>query len=237
MAMSPVALTGSTTSQAVSIARRGRQPLDAYFVRPAVPAQTAGVLVIHEISGLTDHIRRVADRLGVQGYSALAIDLFSGGNRAVCLLRVMAGLMLRPLDNSGLRDLQESIAWLKQRPQIDSARIGVIGFCMGGGYALALACVDGDIKAAAPFYAMNPRPLSALAEACPIVGSYPEKDFTKKGAERLGRALTDYAVTHDIKIYPGARHSFFNDQGKAYDAAAARDSWERTLRFFEEHLQ
>jgi carboxymethylenebutenolidase len=235
--MSPVALTGSTTSQTVSIARRGRAPLDAYFARPAVPAQTAGVLVIHEIFGLNDHIRSVADRLAVQGYSALAVDLFSGGNRTVCMLRVMAGLMLRPLDNSGLRDLQEAIAWLKQRPQIDSSRIGVLGFCMGGGYALALACVDGDIRAAAPFYASNPRPLSALADACPVVGSYPEKDFTKRAADKLERALTNYGVTHDIKIYPNARHSFFNDQGNAYDPAAARDSWERTLRFFEQHLQ
>jgi carboxymethylenebutenolidase len=235
--MSPVAVTGSTTSQAVSISRRGRRPLDAYFVRPAVPARTAGVLVIHELYGLNDHIRSVADRLGVQGYSALAVDLFSGGNRTICLLRVMAGFMLRPLDNSGLRDLQESIAWLKQRPQIDSSRIGVIGFCMGGGYALALACVDGDIKAAAPFYGMNPRPLSAVAEACPIVGSYPEKDFTRQAAEKLERALTDYGVAHEIKIYANTKHSFFNDQGKAYDPAAARDSWERTLRFFEEHLQ
>ena len=196
----------------------------------------AAVVVIHEVFGLNDHIRRVASRFADEGYAALAVDLFSGGNRSLCLLRVMGGLMLRPLDNSGLRDLRASIDWLGQRPEVDPSRIGVIGFCMGGGYALALACIDDDVKAASVFYGLNPRPLSALDRACPIVGSYPEKDFTRRAAIKLEEELTNRHIPHDIKIYAGARHSFFNDDGKAYDAGAATDAWRRSLDFFAAHL-
>jgi carboxymethylenebutenolidase len=220
----------------VRIPRDDRPPLEACFVAPRTSTHGAAVVVIHEVFGLNDHIRRVATRFADEGYAALAVDLFSGGNRGLCLLRVMGGIMLRPLNNSGLRDLRASIDWLGQRPEVDPLRIGVIGFCMGGGYALALACVDDDVKAAAVFYGMNPRPLSALARACPIVGSYPENDFTRKAAIKLEEELTSCRIPHDIKIYPGARHSFFNEDGKTYDAGAAADSWRRSLDFFAAHL-
>jgi carboxymethylenebutenolidase len=84
---------------------------------------------------------------------------------------------------------------------------------------------------------MNPRPLEAVTRACPVVGSYPEKDFTANAARRLEPILERARVAHDIKIYPGARHSFFNNQGPTYHAEAARDAWQRTLAFFNTHLQ
>jgi carboxymethylenebutenolidase len=220
----------------VQIPREDRRPMAAYFVAPQAQAHRPAVVVIHEVFGLNDPIRRVASRFADEGYSALAVDLFSGGNRGLCLLRVMGGMMLRPLNNSGLRDLRASIEWLGQRPEVNASRIGVIGFCMGGGYAAALACVDDDVKAASIFYGMNPRPMSAFSDACPIVGSYPEKDFTRNAGVALERELTSRHIPHDIKIYPGARHSFFNEDGKTYDAAAATDSWRRTLDFFAAHL-
>ncbi len=153
------------------------------------------------------------------------------------MLRVMGGALIRPLDNAGLRDLGGQIDWLGSQPEVDTLRIGVIGFCMGGGFALALACVNDHLKASAVFYGGNPRPLSAVAKACPIVGSYPAKDpFTRGGASKLERALTQYGVPHDIKIYPNAQHSFFNDRLPTYNAEAARDAWQRTLAFFHTHL-
>ncbi len=221
----------------VEVKRTGRAPMSAYLARPATAATTPGVVVIHEIFGLNDHIRDVTRRLAAEGYAALAVDLFSGGNRALCLLRVMGGMLLKPLDNSGLRDLQAAVDWLKTQPGVDGGRIGAIGFCMGGGYALALACVDDDVRAASVFYGMNPRPLAAVARACPIVGSYPEKDFTRKSALALEEALTLHQRPHDLKIYPGARHGFFNDsRTRVYDATAAGDAWRRSLAFFQEHL-
>jgi carboxymethylenebutenolidase len=108
---------------------------------------------------------------------------------------------------------------------------------MGGSLAIALSCVDNRLKAIAPYYAMNPRPLGAVARACPVVGSYPDPDFTTKAGRKLDQELDKHAIDHDIKIYPGARHSFFNNQGRTYDADAAADSWRRVLAFFEEHIR
>ena len=101
---------------------------------------------------------------------------------------------------------------------------------MGGSFALQLACTADDLRAASVFYGQNPRPLEAISRACPIVGNYPERDFTANAARQLEPMLERYHVPHDIKIYPGARHSFFNDQGAAYQAEAATDAWARTWR-------
>jgi carboxymethylenebutenolidase len=221
----------------VEIVRPGAAPIPGCLAKPKGADRAPGVLVIHEAAGLNENIRGIAGRFARAGYVALAVDLFAGGNRALCMLRVMGEPFLRPLDNSGLRTLRSSIDWLQLRPEVDAARIGVIGFCMGGSYALMLACVEDDLKAASTFYGNNPRPLSAVAEACPIVGSYGSKDpFTRRAAVKLEAALTHYGVPHDIKIYPGAHHAFFNDRLPTYNAEAARDAWERTLAFFHDYL-
>jgi carboxymethylenebutenolidase len=87
------------------------------------------------------------------------------------------------------------------------------------------------------FYAQNPRPLEAVARSCPLVGSYPERDFITAGQGRkLDAALERFQVPHDVKIYPDAQHSFLNDRGRTYNAAAAQDAWARTLVFFADHL-
>lgn len=213
------------------------RPMDAYLALPAATTASApAVLVIHEIHGLTDHIRDVTRRFASEGYAALALDLFSGDTRAFCLLRIFYGILVRPLTNGTVGDLRAAIDFLQGQPGVDSTRVGVIGFCMGGSYALQLACVDDDLRVSAVFYGQNPRPLEVVARACPIVGSYPEKDFTAGAARKLEDTLQRYAVPHDIKIYQGAHHSFFNDTRKNYDAAAAADAWTRTLAFFREHL-
>ncbi len=213
------------------------QVMDAYWVVPDGPGPFPGVVVIHEIYGLNDNIRDIARRFAAAGYAALAIDLFSGKSRPLCLMRIVYGMLLRPLKNGVVKDLEATLSYLRAQPEVDKTRVGMIGFCMGGGYALQLACVDGDMRAASVFYGANPRPLDAVARACPIVGSYPEKDFTAGMARKLEAKLDHYSVPHDIKIYPNARHSFFNDRGAAYAPAAATDAWRRTLAFFEEQVK
>jgi carboxymethylenebutenolidase len=220
----------------LTVPREKGRPLQAYLAAPEDAGAHPGVVVIHEAYGLNDNIREIADRFAGAGYEALAVDLFSTGPRAVCMARVFGGLLLRPLRNGTVRDLQTALDFLGSRPGVDPARLGAIGFCMGGSYALQLACVDGDLRAASLFYGMNPRPLEAVARACPLVGSYPEKDFTAGAGRKLDQALDGHGVAHDVKIYPGARHSFFNDRGSAYDPDAAADSWQRTLSFFAQHL-
>jgi carboxymethylenebutenolidase len=221
----------------VARGRDGRHPMEAYLAQPDAAGRLPGVVVIHELFGLDDNIRHIARRFARKGYVALAVDLFSTGGRLACIFRIVYGMLIRPLQNGVVGDLQAAVQFLQRQPGVNAQRIGVIGFCMGGTYALQLACVDGDVRVAAPFYGMNPRPLEAVARACPIVGSYPEKDFTASAARQLEAALERYDVPHDVRVYAGARHSFFNDTRPAYDAQASADAWARTLAFFETYLQ
>jgi carboxymethylenebutenolidase len=211
--------------------------IDAYLVLPDAPAPFPGVVVIHEILGLNDNIRDIARRFARQGYAALAVDLFSGANRVTCMMQIFYGILIRPLSNSTLADLQSALGFLRLQPGVDAQRVGAVGFCMGGSYALQLAIADDQLQAASVFYGQNPRPMQAVAQACPIVGSYPEKDFTAKAAGELEAALERYDVPHDIKVYPDARHSFFNDQGQSFSPEASADAWQRMLDFFDTHLK
>ena len=208
----------------------------AYLALPDAPGPHPGVVVIHEAYGLNENIKDIAGRFADQGYAALAVDLFTGRNRAICMTRYMAGMLIGSVDRYGISDLKAALTHLAARPEVDPERIGAIGFCMGGGFAIAWACTDDRLKAIAPFYGANPRPLDAVKRACPVVGSYPEKDFTAGAGRALDQALEEYGIAHDIKIYPGAGQSFLNDRGHAYNEPAAEDSWTRVLSFFGEHL-
>jgi len=211
--------------------------LPAHLARPAGAGSHPAVVVIHEIFGLNDNIRDIAKRLAGAGYVALAVDLFGERNRALCTARLLGGLLLNSLDHRGIRELRRSLDWLAARPEVDGDRLGAIGFCLGGSFAIAWAATDDRLKAIAPFYAQNPRPLGAVARLCPVVGSYPERDFTAAMGRRLERALDAADVPNDIKVYPGASHSFFNERNPGrHDPAASEDAWRRTLAYFEEHL-
>ncbi len=223
-------------TETVTFASDGTQ-LGGYLARPDGAGPFPGVVVIHEIFGLNDDIRSVARRFADVGYVALAVDLFAGGNRAVCMARVVGGGFVNPLENRGVRGLKAALTALAGRPEVDETRLGAIGFCLGGGFAIAWACADDRLKAIAPYYGTNPRPFDAVARLCPVVGSYPGKDFTTRAGKKLDIALDGYDIPHDIKVYPEARHSFFNSQSSRYDAAAAEDSWTRVRAFFDERVR
>ena len=207
-----------------------------YLALPSRNGPHPGVVVIHEAYGLNDHIRDITRRFADAGYAGLAVDLFTDRNRAVCMTRYMTGLLLGSVNRYGIDDLKNGLTFLAKLPEVDPQRMGAIGFCMGGGFAIAWACTDSRLKAIAPFYATNPRPIDVVSRLCPVVGSYPEKDFTARAGRQLDRALDRHGISHDIKIYPDANHSFFNDTVRAYDREAADDSWRRVLKFFGEKL-
>ncbi len=209
--------------------------LPGFLALPGGDGPYPGVVVIHEAYGLNDNIRDIAGRFAAEGYAALAVDLFTGRSRAFCMAR-MFGSIMTGRDPFTLPDLAAAMDYLAAQPHVDADRVGAIGFCLGGGLALAWARREQRLRAIAPFYGTNPRPLEAVRRLCPVVGSYPGKDFTARSGRKLDTHLTQIGVEHDIKVYPGARHSFFNDQGRAYDAAAAADAWQRTLDFFAEHV-
>ena len=163
-----------------------------------------GVVVIHEAYGLNDHIKDITRRFADAGYAALAVDLFTGRNRAVCMSRYMAGMLIGSVNRYGIDDLKSGLTFLAKLTDVDAQRMGAIGFCMGGGFAIAWACTDSRLKAIAPFYAANPRPLDVVRRLCPVVGSYPEQDFTARAGRALDAALTRNDISHDIKTYPAA---------------------------------
>ena len=215
---------------------RGELKGGRYLATPDRLGPPPGVIVIHEAYGLNDHIKDITRRFADAGYVALAVDLFTDRNRAICMTRYMAGLLLGSVNAHGISDLKAALTYLARNRDVDAKRMGAIGFCMGGGFAIAWACTDSRLKAIAPFYGTNPRPLDVVRRLCPVVGSYPEKDFTANAGRKLDQALDKSDIAHDIKIYPGARHSFFNDSGRTYDKSAAEDSWSRVIKFFGEQL-
>jgi carboxymethylenebutenolidase len=203
------------------------------------------VVVVHEIFGLTDDIRALADRFAAAGYLALAPDLYAWGSAPRCLMATLKASAVgrgRALD-----DVDAARDFLAVREDC-TGKIGVIGFCLGGGLALVLA-PQGFAAAAANYGHLPPRdPKSRLAGACPVVASYGGRDRQLRGAAaKLDGLLDDLDVEHDVKEYPTARHGFlFPHTGRSkwaeplmvrYDPAAAADAWHRIFTFFAAHLQ
>jgi carboxymethylenebutenolidase len=207
-----------------------------FLALPATKRRHPGVIVIHEVFGLNEGIKQITRRFAGAGYVALAVDLFGGRNRAVCMARFMAGMLRGSVDRYGIDELKQALAYLMTLPEVDPDRVGAIGFCMGGSFVIAWACTDERLKAIAPYSASNPRPLEAVRRLCPVVGSYPEKDFTSSAGRTLEVELTKGAIPHDIKFYPRAPHSLLNEDARGFNKEAADDSWDRVMSFFGTHL-
>jgi carboxymethylenebutenolidase len=203
-----------------------------------------GVVVLHESFGLNDDIRQQADRLAAAGYVALAPDLIGSWRCLLATFRSLARGHGKPFD-----DIETARQALAAREDC-TGRVGVIGFCMGGGFALAAAARGFD--AAAPNYAHLPNDIDeALRGACPVVASYGAKDrmMPNGTVAKLESALTRAGVEHDVREYPDAGHSFLNRHdlgpggallrvaGVGYHEPSAEDAWGRILRFFEAHLR
>jgi carboxymethylenebutenolidase len=179
---------------------------------PSTPEPLPGVIVLHEIFGEQPEILRVADRFAEHGYGALAPDLFSSGIRLACLTRAMVE-MSRGGQGTICRAIEDSRSWLAARPEIDEQRLAVIGFCMGGGFALAFAATaPAGVRAAAVNYGAVPPKAQSLAGSCPIVASYGGRDrIMGSGAKRLRGHLERLGIEHDVKVYEQAGHSFMTD--------------------------
>ncbi len=209
----------------------------SHLALPDGPGPHPGVVVVHEAFGLNDNIRDICQRFTEQGYAALGVDLFGGRSRAVCMARMFIGAAAGNLEHFGVPALKAALGGLASRPEVDPDRLGAIGFCLGGSIVLTWGCTDNRLRAIAPYYGAAPKPREAIRRLCPVVGSWPGRDFTTKAAAILETELSAAGTAHDLKVYPGAKHSFFNDRGRSYDADAAADSWQRVLAFFADHVR
>ena len=222
--------------------------LTGEFVLPSGEGPWPGVVLVHEAFGVNDVMRRQAERFASAGYIALMPDLFTEGGARKCLSQTFREL------NSGtgrsFADIESARQLLIAR-QDCTGEVGVIGFCMGGGFALAAASLGFGVASAN--YGRLPKEIDrALAGACPIVGSYGGSDSSLKGAaKKLDDSLTRLGIDHDVKEYPDAGHSFLNDAesgppalrflmkrilGAGPNPEAATDAWHRIDAFFAEHL-
>ena len=214
---------------------------------PDGPGPWPGVVLVHEAFGITDVMRRQVQRVAEAGYLALMPDLFSQGGARKCLLDTFRAL--RAQEGRAFVDIESARTLLAGRSD-STGSVGVLGFCMGGGFALVAASKKFD--AASVNYGMLPKDLDATLEhACPVVASYGARDKSlRHAAEKIDVALTRHGIPHDVKEYPDAGHSFLNDEphtggvsfltnrilGAGPNPEATADAWQRIEAFFGEHL-
>jgi carboxymethylenebutenolidase len=210
----------------------------------AVPESGSGpaVIVIQEWWGLVPHITDVCDRFAAEGFVALAPDLYHGKTTTE---PDEAGKLMMALniDEAG-RDMGGAVDHLRSHPAVTSSGVAVIGFCMGGGLAMVLACQRPDgIAACAPFYGLIPWE-SAQPDwtrlAAPLRGHFAGEDgfFSPDQAQALEQRLRELGKDASIEIHPGVDHAFFNDtRPEVYNEAESRRAWDETIGFFREAVR
>jgi len=197
-----------------------------------------GVIVIQEWWGLVDHIKDLADRFAREGFVALAPDMYHG---TIAKSPDEAGKLLMALNIARAeKDLRGAIQFVLAQQETAGAKVGTVGFCMGGQLSLYAACANPNVGACVNFYGIHPNvhPNVAGLQA-PVLGFFAEKDgsVTPETARKLEAQLKSAGKQTEFHIYPGVSHAFFNDtRAEVYNATCARQCWERMLKFFREHL-
>jgi carboxymethylenebutenolidase len=229
----------------------------AYVARPSGEVK-GGIIVIHEIWGLVDHMKGIADRFAAEGYVALAPHLIETGltaemagelqeelfdperrSQAQPKIRELMSPMQAPdFGTKTLASVQECFRYLSEQPGVE-ARVGIMGFCFGGTYSFSLAVHQPKLKLAVPFYGHADFSVEELkAITCPILAFFGEKDERLMAQlPELKTKMNEAGVDFTATVYPDCGHAFFNDTNPfAYNKAAATDAWEKTLVFVAENI-
>ncbi len=218
---------------------KGNEKIKGYFVRPAkVSGKLPGVIVVHENRGLNPYIEDVARRLATENFIAFAPDgLTSAGGYPGN--DEEGGKLFQQVDKPKMtEDFIAAARWLKARSDC-TGKIGVVGFCFGGGMANTLAVRMGDdINAAVAFYGGPPPATEVPKIKAPLLLHYASLD-TRIAANwpAYEEALKANHIAYAAHVYEGANHGFHNDTTPRYDAAAAKLAWQRTLAFFNKNLR
>ena len=207
-----------------------------YLATPA-SGKGPGVLVIQEWWGLVPHIKRVADRFAAEGFSALAPDMYHGKTADE---PDGAGKLFMALNIAQAeKDLRGAATYLAQHSS--TAKLGAVGFCMGGQLALFAGTLNPNVGAVVDFYGIHPNVKPDYSKLSgPVLGLFAEKDgfVTPQTAREVDAAIKKAGKSSEIHIYPNVDHAFFNeDNTGAYNKPAADDAWRRTVSFFRQHLK
>jgi carboxymethylenebutenolidase len=227
------------SAEEVTYAQVEGKPVPGYLARPKeAKGSLPALVVIHEWWGLNDNIRAMTRRLAGEGYQALAVDLYGGATADTpdAAMKLMNGVMA----NRALAadNLKQAVAYLKGK---GATKIGVIGWCFGGGWSLQTALLaPDDVKATVIYYGHLETDSEKLATLkSPVVGFFGAKDnsITADSVHAFEAELKKQGKPVEVHIYDGAGHAFANPSGGSYRPEAAQDAWQRTTAFLAKHLR
>ncbi|MCW3024820.1 MAG: Carboxymethylenebutenolidase [Solirubrobacterales bacterium] len=254
----PGAVTDPTRVRAeeLTFASADGTEINGYLARPRADGTYPGMIVIHEAMGVNDHIRDVSSRFANVGYVALAVDLYTreGGPPPAGDPPALMARLFSMSDETVLGDLEGAASFLGARDDV-TARIGCIGFCMGGRYTLLFACSSDSLNAAVDCWGgfidkattderstpQRPVPPLELADKlrCPLlaaIGAEDQNPSPELGAQLLERAARSGQEVK-VDVYEGAGHAFFADYRPTYRPEAAAKLWREIVPFLKRHLQ
>ncbi len=214
--------------------------LMGYLALPAGSGTFPAVLVCHENRGLTEHIKDVTHRVATAGYVGLAVDLLSrqGGTAAVGDSSQAPGILGNTPPEQFVQDFISGWRWLQSQPLVQADRVGMVGFCFGGGVTWRVAIGLPELRAAVPFYGPHPSPDEVASIQAAMLAIYGELDQRiNQGIPAIEAAMQQNGKVYEKVVYPNADHAFHNDTGSRYNPEAAQDAWARTLDWFEQYLK
>lgn len=205
-----------------------------------------GVIVIHEWWGHNDHARNSARKLAEAGYVAFALDMYGKGKLAAHPKDAEAFMKAATADPAVVKArFEAAVAELKKSPHVDASRVGAIGYCMGGGMALGLARAGEDLKAVAAFHGLSvgDAKKGTVKAAMLLLEGGADPMITAADIDSFKKEMDAAGATYEVVVYPGVKHGYTNPvadswklDGAAYDADAAKRSWDAMLAFFKQKL-
>jgi carboxymethylenebutenolidase len=230
-----------TVEGTVSLKAADGASLIGYLAHPKESGRHPAIIVIHENRGLVEHIRDVIRRLATAGFTAVGIDLVSrqgGADKLTDAAAYQAALGNRSTADM-VKDEQTAIDYIKVFSFTEASKIGVVGFCFGGGMTWSVLAAGTSVQAAAPFYGPMPQDSAGIAKTKAAVSAvYAEKDTRITGTkEQMDALLKQAGVPYQLTVYPGVDHAFHNDtNGPRYDPTQAQKAWIATIEWFKKYL-
>lgn len=229
--------SANVMGEEVTYATVNGEDITGYLSKPEGAENSPGIIVIHEWWGLNDNIRMMADKLAGEGYTALAVDLYNGKvAETPDSAKAYMGMVNQ---EPAINNLTQAYGYLNE--QQGSEKIGVMGWCFGGGWSLQTALAHPDkVDATVIYYGRLVTDAEQLQQlGMPVLGIFGAEDqgIPVESVKQFESALNEAGVANSIHIYDGAGHAFANPSGTRYEKEAAEDAWNKTTNFLQENLK